>query len=472
MADQPDNSLSPRQAFADAPEAMRVLIEYEPQSIWDQDTATLPATLQLLRRHVREFASNELYPRALAADLSPHDAGEEEAVLTKAFQAGLFSNFVPAPIHEGASDNEAGGGGVVSRREAGERISLDEFPIAWSASIRSEELAAGCGGWALMLAAHALGSTPLVLSGDTDAMKRVFAKAKLKGRAGRPYLLAYAITEPAAGSDAEQTAGAATAKPGTIARRTDGGWLLNGRKVFTSGGDLADAVMTFAALEESDGGRGNHSGGLDSWTCFLVERDTPGFTRVRNESKMGQRASAATELEFCDAFVPDENIIGGLRQGWALNRASLNYSRIPVAAIALGIARGAMEAAIEFAHEFTIGGRRLIDNQETQLQVAQMIADTSSMRATIWDLARRPIPTQATASIAKVSCSDTALKVCETAMEVLSNHAVLHRHRVEKALRDVRLTQIYEGTNEINRLAIIEDLRDSLAPAAGGKLGQ
>lgn len=442
MPDSSDNLLSPRRAFANAPAAMRALIEYEPRSIWEHDTAALPEPLQHLRRHVRQFAVAEIAPRALAADLDPHQPNDEQAFLATAFAAGLFSNSVPHPGD-------------------GSRMSLDEFPLAWSASIRSEELAAACGGWALMLAAHALGSTPLILSGDTAAMKRVFAKAKEQGRAGQPYLLAYAITEPAAGSDAEETVAAATAKPDMVARRAEGGWRLDGRKIFTSGGDIANAVMVFAVLENE---------GFESWTCFLVERDMPGFARVRNEEKMGQRASAATELELRDVFVPDENVIGELRQGWALNRASLNYSRIPVAAIALGVARGAMEAAIEFVSRTRLAGQPPLDYQEVQLQVAQMIADTSSMRATIWEHARRPIPMQAAAAICKISCSDTALRVCETAIQLLSNHGVLHRHRVEKCLRDVRLTQIYEGTNDINRLAIIEDLRESLRSKGGGEL--
>lgn len=435
------DALSPRQALAKAPESMRSLVQYEPRSLWEQDTAALPEALAQLRRHVRKFAEQQLAPRALSTDLHPHDADIEREVLSAAFAAGLFSNSVPT------ADGQ-------------QRIALDNFPLAWSASIRSEELAASCGGWALLLAAHALGSTPLLLCGDPAAIARVFARAKQKneaarqeGRAATPYLLAYAITEPAAGSDVEETSGALSARPGTIARRAEGGWLLSGRKLYTSGGDIADAVMVFAALEGE---------GLDSWTCFLIERGTSGFTPLRNENKMGQRASAATELELRDAFVPDENVIGGLRQGWALNRATLNFSRIPVAAIALGIARGAMEAAIDFVCQHRLGGLPLIDHQEIQLQVAQMISDTSSMRATIWELARRPIPTQAAASIAKISCSDRALAVCETAMQLLSNQGVLHRHRVEKAVRDVRLTQIYEGTNDINRLAIIEDLQESL----------
>ncbi|REK44475.1 MAG: acyl-CoA dehydrogenase [Planctomycetota bacterium] len=434
-----ERRLSPDEAFAAARTELQALVRYAPRSMWEQDTAALPLPLQYLRRHARHFAARELAPRALDTDLAPHDRDVERQVLRSALQAGLFFNSVPHP-------------------EEGRPLPLDDYPLAWTASLKNEELAAGCGGWALMLAAHALGATPLVLCGDAATLARVMEKAKAKGRAGEPYLLAYAITEPASGSDVEETRGAAVARPGTIARPSEGGWRLTGRKLYTSGGDIADAVMVFAALEGE---------GLESWTCFLVERDTPGFTRVRNEVKMGQRASAATELLLEDVFVPDEHVIGELREGWALNRASLNLSRIPVAALALGIARGAVEAAIEFVACFELGGRPLLEYQEVELQVAEMIAQLSMMRSTIWEYARRPIPTQAAASLAKVSCSDAALQVCTSAMQLLSNHGVLHRERVEKAWRDVRLTQIYEGTNDINRLAIIEDLRQSLAGDGG-----
>jgi alkylation response protein AidB-like acyl-CoA dehydrogenase len=196
-----------------------------------------------------------------------------------------------------------------------------------------------------------------------------------------PYLFAFAITEPGAGSDVESGYGASLFRPETVARRGDGGWMLNGRKQYISGGDVADAVTVFAALEGE---------GIESWTCFLVERGTPGFRCLRNERKMGQRASGAAELELRDVFVPDDRVIGPLRSGWALNRASLTCSRMPVAAIALGIARGAMDAAIDFVCRYRFGGRPLIDDQQVQLRVAEMLAETSGMRAMIWQLASRP----------------------------------------------------------------------------------
>jgi len=134
--------------------------------------------------------------------------------------------------------------------------------------------------------------------------------------------MAFAITVPSGGSDVEDTEGGARYKPLTTAKRVSGGWLLNGRKVFISDGDIAHAVTVFTAIENK---------GLDSWTCFLVYDGTPGFSRGRNELKMGQRASSATELIFEDCFVPDSQVVGGLEKGWMLNRLTLNYSRIPVA---------------------------------------------------------------------------------------------------------------------------------------------
>ncbi len=424
--------LSPRRAFENLPPMATGLVAYQPRSIWEQDTAALPPPLAQLRRKSREFAERELRPRALTGDLQPHDAATDQEVLQRAAEAGVLFDHLPQPL--GSAD-----------------VVLMDYPQQWAAAIKVEELCAACGGWGLFLSAHFLGMMPLLISGDKKAIKRFLIPANKLAAAGQPYLFAFAITEPAGGSDVEDGIGATGYKPATIAHRVDGGWSLNGRKVYISGGDVADAVMVFAALAGE---------GMASWTCFLVERDMPGFARVRNELKMGQRASGATELEFADVLVPDDHVIGGLRNGWALSRATLNYSRIPVGAIALGIARGAMEAAIDFACRFRMAGRSLIDFQEIQLLAAEMIADTAAMRAMIWHHGGRGVPTQANASICKVSCSDAAVRVCETAMELLGNHGVLHANYAEKGFRDARLTQIYEGTNEINRLAVIEDLQD------------
>jgi alkylation response protein AidB-like acyl-CoA dehydrogenase len=430
----PEHPLSPRRAYRAFPPLTQGIVCYEPAWIWDQDTAALPPPLAELRRQSRQFADQELRPRALAADLRPHDPATDAAVLRRAAESGVLLGHLPPPLGTGA-------------------MALADYPLAWAAAVKVEELCAACGGWGLVLSAHALGMMPLLLSGDKRVWKRFLVPARQRTLAGTPYLFAFAITEPGAGSDVENGYGAAHSRPETIARRAAGGWVLNGRKQYISGGDIADAVTVFAALEGE---------GLESWTCFLVERGTAGFRWLRNESKMGQRASGAAELELRDVFVPDDHVIGELRSGWALNRASLTCSRLPVAAIALGIARGAMDAAIEFVCQYRLAGKPLIDYQEVQLRVADMIAEASAMRAMIWQLASRPAVTQANAAMSKFRCSDSALRVCEAAMDLLSQHGVLHQNLVEKQFRDARLTPIYEGTNQINRLAVIEDFQEVL----------
>lgn len=424
--------LSPRQAFRCFPPLTSGIVCYEPAWIWDQDTAVLPPPLAELRRQTREFAMRELRPRALAGDLRPHDPEMDAAVLRLAAESGVLFSHLPPPLGTGP-------------------VALADLPLAWAATVKVEELCAACGGWGLLLSAHALGMMPLLLSGDKKVWKRILMPAKQRTQAGTPYLFAFAITEPGAGSDVEAGHGASLYRPATVARRGDGGWVLNGRKLYISGGDIAEAVTVFAALEGE---------GMESWTCFLVERGSPGFRCLRNEQKMGQRASGAAELELQDVFVPDDHLIGGLRTGWALNRASLTCSRLPVAAIALGIARGAMDAAIDFVCRFRFGGKPLIDYQEVQLRVAEMIAETSAMRSMIWQHASRPTVTQANAAMSKFRCSEAAVRVCETAMELFSQHGVLQENYVEKHFRDARLTPIYEGTNQINRLAVIEDFQE------------
>ena len=171
---------------------------------------------------------------------------------------------------------------------------------------------------------------------------------------------------------------------------------------------------------------------------------------------MGQRAADASELILEDVFVPAERIIGPVGGGWAINRNVLNFSRPVVGAMALGMARGAFEHALSFCREARLGNRRLVDYQDVQLALADMMIKISAMRATVWQAVRYRFPFQAAGSIAKVFCSDTAWEVCNKAMELLGDHGYLHARRVEKAARDARLTQIYEGTNQINRLAVFE----------------
>ncbi len=427
--------LSTRTAFRDL--RLRSLVEVPPADLWERDTALLPRSLQRYRRSVREFARTELAPLVAVGDLDPHVVFTP--VLAAAARAGLLTDLLPSPI------------GSLGREAA--------RPLHLVQSLKSEELAAVCGGFSVLIGAHGLGAMPVILSGSVRAIRRHIVPSMRASAAGNPHVFAFAITEPGGGSDVEDAHGAERYRPQTTARRAPGGWVISGRKVFISDGSLADAVTVFAALEGE---------GLESWTCFVVDRGMAGFSCGRDELKMGQRASPASELIFDDVFVPDTHVIGGLRKGWALNRAVLNYSRIPVGAIALGIARGAVEEAIVFARNTELAGRKLLDFQDVQLAISQMLIDTSAMRSMIWQSASARVPDQARASMTKVFCSDTAVRTCESAMELLGNHGFLHGGP-EKAYRDGRLTQIYEGTNDINRLAVIEDQAEQLLAAVEGQ---
>lgn len=445
----PGSALSPRTAFARLPRLVRALVEYAPLDAWEQDTVTLSPALQRVRRTARAFAERHLAPVALSVDARPHGppgepGAEAMEVLRAAAREGLLDDLLPRPFGSAAP-----------------RLLAE--PLYFPAALKTEELAAVDGGLMLLLSAHALGVAPLLLAGDLGALRRFVLPAFRACARGEPQLLAFAITEPAAGSDVEDGHGAATARPGTTATRAPGGWRLSGRKCFISGGDLAVGVVVFAALAGED---------MRSWTAFYVPKGAVGFRVTRTEKKLGMRASSAAELEFDDVFVSDEHVLGGLRNGWALNRAVLNMSRIPVAAMGVGFARAATDAAIEFCCRTTLGGRALVDYQDVQLELAGMLADTAAARAMVWAAASRRQALQREASAAKFHCTDTALSVCTRAMDLLGNHALLHHERVEKIYRDARLTQIFEGTNELNRLSVIEDLQEQLlatmrAPSKG-----
>ncbi len=441
--------LSTRRAFKAIAGATRHVVRYKVEALWRRDTRSLPPALEAARRRIRAFAERELAPLSLRLDTAPHRPGGElapevAALLVKAGRAGLLTDVLPRPL---------GSGPLRSFR----------YPFAWYQAVRIEELSCVCGGLMLLLSAPSLGVAPIILSGDLAAIRRFVLPAFRRTKRGDPHLFAFAITEPAAGSDVEDGHGASRHTPGVVARRVTGGWSLRGRKCFISGGDIAESFTVFAALKGE---------GMASWTCFLVKRSMPGLRIARTELKMGMRASGAAELELDDVVVPDEHVIAGLRKGWALNRASLNASRIPVAAMAVGLARAATEAAITFACRVRLGGKEIIHFQEVQLMVAQMVADTATIRSLVWQTASTSrAPRQDLAAICKFQSTDTAVRVAETAMDLMSNHGMLYTNRAEKVFRDARLTQIFEGTNQINRLAVIEDQQEQFLEEIGRSQG-
>lgn len=435
-----DHRLSPQWQFSNLPLIGRVLADYSIEDLWETDFARLPRALARQRRRARTFAEQHLMPAADELDLCAHlPAGEchptAHRILCEAGKQGWLSYFMPAPLGSMPWST------------------VPHAPI-WQASLIVEEFSRACGGLMLLLSAHHLGAMPLLLAGNVGNILRHLVPVYRSCERGEPQLIAFAITEPGAGSDVEDGHGAEVYRPGVVATPTKGGYLLNGRKCFISGGDLARTATLFAALQGE---------GMESWTCFYVDCSSPGYRVARTELKMGMRASGAAEIELTNVFVSSDRVIGGLRNGWVLNRATLNASRIPVGSMGVGFARAATETAIEFARRYKVGGKALIHYQDVQLHLATMVAETRAMRSLIWQEAKAAWrPRQLTASLCKFHATDRAQRVCEMAMDLLADHGAQHENKIEKIFRDVRLTRIFEGTNQINRLSMVEDWQAQL----------
>lgn len=408
----------------------RLLVDNREMSLWEHDTKTLSWSVRRWRRKALHFAREYIRPLAAHADLHPHDY-DPKPILAAAARNGFQTLLLIPPL--------------------GRASILPYFRgTAFQVAVVGEEFATECGGLALLLLAHNLGMAPLLLSGSIRNILRQMIPFYLKSHIlGRPDCMAFAITEPGAGSDVEETEGGAKAKLVTTAKHVPErkGYILNGQKCFISDGAFADKVTVYAKLENE---------GIESWTCFLVEKGMEGFSVGRRERKMGQRASDASELIFDNVFVPEKNIVGKLRSGWANNRNVLNYSRPVVGAMALGHGRGAFERCLEFCRKTNLGPKRLIEYQDVQLELADMAISLWAARSMIWHSCKQFRCYQSGSASAKVFASDTAFKVCNQAMELMGDQGYLHANGVERAWRDSRLTQIYEGTNQINRLALFE----------------
>ena len=408
----------------------RLLVDNREMSLWEHDTKTLSWGVRRWRRKARKFAREYIRPLAIQADLHPHDY-DPKPILAAAARQGFQTLMLTPPL------------GTASTLPYYRGTTLQMAVVG-------EEFATECGGLALLLLAHNLGMVPLLLSGSVSNILRQLIPFYLKSHLlGRPDCMAFAITEPGAGSDVEDTEGGAKAKLITTAKYVPEkkGYVLNGRKCFISDGAIADKVTVYAKIGDE---------GIESWTCFLVERGMPGFSVGRSERKMGQRAADASELIFDNVFVPNKNVVGKLRSGWANNRNVLNYSRPVVGSMALGHGRGAFERCLEFCRKTNLGPKRLIEYQDVQMELADMAISLWAARSMIWQSCRQFRCYQSGSASAKVFASDTAFKVCNQAMELMGDCGYLHAYGVERAWRDSRLTQIYEGTNQINRLALFE----------------
>ena len=304
-----------------------------------------------------------------------------------------------------------------------------------------EELSRGCGAIALAIAATALGIIPIILNG-TEEQKQKYLPDIASGKK----LGAFAVTESDAGSD--------ITKLNTTAKKDGDSYILNGTKQWISNGGDADIYVVIAMTNKSKGPRGA--------TAFIVEKDTPGFTFGKKENKLGIRASSTMELVFEDCRIPKENLLWKEGTGFLLTLSNFDHSRPGVGAQALGIAQGALDASVEYAHQRHQFGQAISSFQAIQHMLADMATQIEAARALIYATARtvdagaKKISKEA--SMAKLFASDMAMKVTVDAVQILAGYGYMKEYPVEKMMRDAKITQIYEGTNQIQRNIIAQAL--------------
>lgn len=393
----------------------------------------LTEELKLLRDAIHDFAVKELKP--LVSELDRAETGTTYKVLRdlfkKAGKLNLTSLVVPEPL---------GGQGYLSVGTA----------------MCMEEIAAVCGGLSSMFGAHWLGQAPIVATADPEIMERWLKPVAEAEKRGEPQIWAFAITEPDAGSDAEYLEEWKPTLPrlNVVARREGDEYVINGTKRFISNAPIADFITVFATTDIKRG--------VDAWTCFVVPTASQGFSIGVVEDKMGQRADPVSEIILEDVRVPVENRIGDEGMGWLLSQYTLAYSRGPVGAIALGIARGAYEKALKYASKRIQGGKPVIRHQAIKLKLADMFVKIRAARMLIYDACAGAEveypPSLIEPSMAKVFASDVAMEVTVDAIQIMGGDGYMRDLGVEKYLRDAKLTQIYEGTNEINRLTIADEI--------------
>jgi butyryl-CoA dehydrogenase len=308
-----------------------------------------------------------------------------------------------------------------------------------------EELCKVDGGIALILAATALATFPILLFGNEEQKKKY-----LPDIAAGKKVAAFALTEPGAGSDASSIQ--------TTAKREGESYILNGTKCFITNGGEAEIYVVIAMTDKTKGSRGA--------SAFIVEKNTPGFSFGKKEKKMGIRSSPTRELIFNECKIPKENLLGKEGQGFVIALKTFDASRPGVAAQALGIASGALEDAINYSRERVQFGQSISSFQAIQHLLADMATEVEAARALIYATARmidKQPKERVTkeAAMCKLFASDVAMKVTTNAVQILGGYGYMREYPMEKRMRDAKITQIYEGTNQIMRneiaLALIRE---------------
>jgi alkylation response protein AidB-like acyl-CoA dehydrogenase len=304
-----------------------------------------------------------------------------------------------------------------------------------------EELAAVDGSIGIIVAAHnSLGTNHIYIAGN-DAQRQKYIPKLASGE----WLAAWGLTEPGSGSDA---AGART----TAVRKGDS-WVLNGTKTFITNGHYADAVVVIAVTDRDQGTHG--------LSAFIVEKGTPGFRPGKKENKLGLRASDTAELIFDNCEIPAENLLGKEGEGFIDSLRILDGGRISIAALALGIGRGAFDAALKYTKQRKQFGKAISEFQGIQWKLADMATQLDAARvltlraATMKDAGEK---TTTESAMAKLFASEAAVRICDESVQLHGGYGFIKDYPAEKFYRDVKLCTIGEGTSEIQRLVIAREL--------------
>ncbi|MGD1011207.1 MAG: acyl-CoA dehydrogenase [Acidimicrobiales bacterium] len=304
-----------------------------------------------------------------------------------------------------------------------------------------EEIAKACASTAVIVSTHtSLGTWPIYTFG-TEAQRSRYVPRLTSGE----WLAAFSLTEPSAGTDAGSMR--------TTARLEGDEWVLNGAKIFVTNGDRAQVFVVFALTEPGKGTRGI--------SAFIVEAGTPGFTLGENERKMGIKASSATPLCFDDCRIPRDALLGEQGKGFKIALATLDGGRVAIAAQAVGIAQGALDASVSYAKDRVQFGKPIAEQEAIQWMVADSATELDAARLLLhhaaW-LEDEGLAFSTEAAMAKLFAAETATRVAGRAVQVHGGHGFTERYPVERAYRDAKITEIYEGTSEAQRMVVARHL--------------
>ncbi len=374
-----------------------------------------PEQLQI-RDLAREFAEGELRPHAEEWDREAHLPRE---VIAKLGELGFLGMLLP---------------------EAWDGLELDTM----SYLLALEQIAWGDSSVAVAMSVHNSLPTQMILARGSEEQKERFLRPMARGE----WLGGFALSEADAGSDAAGMAAQAV--------KADGGWVLNGSKAWITNGGFGDVVVAMARTDTPGDRRGAKGIG-----AFLLRTDAEGYVVGKKEDKMGQRASETVGIAFHDLFVPDDQLLGDPSQGFIYALQGLDNGRMGIAALAIGIAQAALEHALAYAAERRQFGTAIRDFQGMQFKLADMATRIEAARGLLYRAAAAKDagePVTRLASMAKLFASEAAMFVTTQAVQVFGGYGYVKEYPVEKLFRDAKVTEIYEGTSEIQRVVIAKDL--------------